>query len=279
MHARSMARRASGHYMPVKLGNLWLDVVTITLHDVLLVPAAPYNLLSQNMAQDRGIRVNARAKITRMLYNGRVVAVAQRDQRHSGLPVVKMWARQASIASKAMTARKLSEAELWHQRLGHLSYETVAKMVKHGAVKWLSVSEKTLRKKAAAVCDSCVMAKHAAKPHPESDSRARQALELVHSDLMGPFDVESAGGSKYILTAIDDFSGVAAVKLLKHKSEASAELKAICIRWEHETDLKLKKKTQMHTPSMTATLRKGNQSAHCHHGRVNRASDCGMHMR
>jgi hypothetical protein len=30
MHARSMARRVSGHYMPVKLGNLWLDVGTST---------------------------------------------------------------------------------------------------------------------------------------------------------------------------------------------------------------------------------------------------------
>jgi transposase InsO family protein len=157
------------------------------------------------------------------------------------MPVVKMWARQASIASVAMTARKLSEAELWHQRLGHLSYETMAQMVNHGAVKGLSVSAKALRKKAAAVCNSCDMAKHAAKPHPQSDSRSRQALELVHSDLIGPFDVESAGGNKYILMAIDDFSGVAAVKPLKHKSEASAELKAICIRWERESDWKLKK--------------------------------------
>jgi hypothetical protein len=30
MQARSMARRACGHYMPVKLGNLWLDVGTST---------------------------------------------------------------------------------------------------------------------------------------------------------------------------------------------------------------------------------------------------------
>jgi hypothetical protein len=189
---------------------------------VLLVPEAPYNLLLQNAAQDRGINVSARGKTTRMLYNGRVVAVAQRDQRHSGLPVMTMWARQASIASVAMTARKLSEAELWHQRLGRLSYETMAQMVKHGAVKGLSVSEKALRKKAAAVCDSCVMAKHAAKPHPQSDSRARQALELVHSDLMGPFDVESAGGNKYILTAIDDLSGVAAVSTV-HSNRYSCQ--------------------------------------------------------
>jgi hypothetical protein len=30
MHVRSMARCASGHYTPVKLGNLWLDVGTST---------------------------------------------------------------------------------------------------------------------------------------------------------------------------------------------------------------------------------------------------------
>jgi hypothetical protein len=30
MHAQSMARRASGHYMPVKLRNLWLYVGTST---------------------------------------------------------------------------------------------------------------------------------------------------------------------------------------------------------------------------------------------------------
>jgi hypothetical protein len=53
----------------------------------------------------------------------------------------------------------------------------------------------------------------------------RQPLALVHSDLMGPFEVESAGGNKYILTAIDDFSGKAAAKPLKHKSQVSAELK------------------------------------------------------
>jgi hypothetical protein len=66
------------------------EEVSITLHNVLLVPEAPYNLLSQNAVQDRGIEVNARGKTTRLILNGRVVAVAQRSGKLSSLPVITM---------------------------------------------------------------------------------------------------------------------------------------------------------------------------------------------
>jgi hypothetical protein len=44
-----------------------------------------------------------------------------------------------------------------------------------------------------------------------------------------------------VLTVIDDFSGMAANKLLKHKSEATTQLRAILNVWEHDTDLRVKK--------------------------------------
>jgi transposase InsO family protein len=217
--------------------------VSSTLHDVLLVPSAPLNLLSQNAVQDRGIRVNARDKITRLLKDNRVVAVARREQRLSGLPMIEVWARKTDVAAVAVAAprRRLNEAQLWHQRFGHLSYVTLAKIAKHKAVKGLPVSEKAFCSMAAQVCDACVMAKQVTGSHLQSLSRAAQPPALVHSDLMGPFEVELAGGNKYVLTAIDDFSGKAAVKPLKHKSQVSAELKVILLAWEGETDLKLKK--------------------------------------
>jgi hypothetical protein len=55
-----------------------------------------------------------------MVYNGSMVAVAQRDQCLSRLPVVKMWVRQASITAVAMSG-KLSVADLWHRCLRNLS--------------------------------------------------------------------------------------------------------------------------------------------------------------
>lgn len=36
--------------------------------------------------------------------------------------------------------------------------------------------------------------------------KSEEILELVHSDVCGPLDVNSAGCSKYVLTFIDDFS-------------------------------------------------------------------------
>ena len=214
--------------------------VSITLHEVLLVPEAPYNLLSQNAAQDRGVEVTARGRTTYLMHSGYVAAVALRGQQHGGLPIVKTWASAPHTAAIAMAPRKATQAELWHQRLGHLSYTTMAQMVQNGAVKGLHVSEKELRNKAAEVCDTCVMAKHAASSHPASEARAAKPLELVHSDLMGPFEMESAGGNRYILTAIDDMSGMAEVKPLKHKSNASSTLKTILTVWERKAELKLK---------------------------------------
>jgi hypothetical protein len=46
-------------------------------------------------------------------------------------------------------------------------------------------------------------------------------LELVHSDLMHPKDTMSAGGNHYHLTAVDDMSGMAAVRPRRHKSNAT----------------------------------------------------------
>jgi hypothetical protein len=122
-----------------------------------------------------------------------------------------------------------------------LSYDTLAQIAKHEAVKGLPVSEKVFFSIAAQGCDACVMAKQVAGLHLQSSSRAAQPLALVHSDLMGPFELESAGGNKYILMAIDDFSGEAVVKPLKHKSQVSVELKVILLAWERVKDLKVKK--------------------------------------
>jgi hypothetical protein len=128
--------------------------VSITLHDVLLVLSAPLNLPSQNVVQDRGIRVNARDKITWLLKDNRV-AVARREQRLSGLPMIEVWARKTDVAAVAVAAprRRLSEEQLWHQRFGHLSYDTLAQIAKHESAKGLPVSEKAFCSMAAQVCD------------------------------------------------------------------------------------------------------------------------------
>ena len=55
-------------------------------------------------------------------------------------------------------------------------------------------------------CEACALGKMRRVPFQKgSSNRATRPLELVHSDVCGPMNVPSIGGSKYMLTFTDDF--------------------------------------------------------------------------
>ncbi len=47
-----------------------------------------------------------------------------------------------------------------------------------------------------------------------------EVLETVHSDLMGPEEVASAGGARYIMNLVDDYLSMTWIYLHKEKSQA-----------------------------------------------------------
>ena len=56
-------------------------------------------------------------------------------------------------------------------------------------------------------CEGCALRKHPEEKFPKGISwRASSHLELVHSDLMGPFPKPSMRKDRYVLTFIDDYS-------------------------------------------------------------------------
>ena len=57
--------------------------------------------------------------------------------------------------------------------------------------------------------------------HPQS----KKKLELVHSDVCGPLQAESIGGSRYFVTFIDDYSRCVSVYFIKHKTEVFEKFK------------------------------------------------------
>ena len=50
--------------------------------------------------------------------------------------------------------------------------------------------------------------------------RATELLALIHTDVCGPFDVQTRGGYTYFIIFIDDLSRYGYVYLIKYKSEA-----------------------------------------------------------
>ena len=76
-------------------------------------------------------------------------------------------------------------------------------------------------------------------PKTRQGQRAGGILDIVYSDLTGPEEVASAGGTKYIMILIDNHSSMTWIYLLKEKSQA----KDAFIEWralvENETGQKV----------------------------------------
>ncbi|KAG1830941.1 hypothetical protein DFJ58DRAFT_634901, partial [Suillus subalutaceus] len=56
-------------------------------------------------------------------------------------------------------------------------------------------------------CESCIIAKHPRRPYPPStEPKATQMLDLIHSDLCGPFPVITPHGKLHFIVFLDDYT-------------------------------------------------------------------------
>jgi len=83
-------------------------------------------------------------------------------------------------------------------------------------------------------CKCCV------QPFRQSESRAKQILDLIHTDICGPFSTVSYGGARYFLTFIDDMSRYSFVYTIKSKEEVFERFKEFKAMVETQTSLKIK---------------------------------------
>ena len=91
------------------------------------------------------------------------------------------------------------------------------------------------------LCEGCLLGKQFRKSFPkESNSRAQKPLELIHTDVCGPFKPNSLGKSNYFLLFIDDFSRKTWVYFLKQKSEVFKAFKKFKAAVEKESGYQIK---------------------------------------
>ena len=115
-----------------------------------------------------------------------------------------------------------NEADLWHQRLGHLHEIGLQKCIDKGYLNGSTVTKINRL----SFCEGCVAGKFDRKPFVAlGEIRSRRKLELVHSDVCGPMQTASIGGAKYFVTFIDDYTRCCSVFFLRHKSEVFDKFK------------------------------------------------------
>lgn len=70
-------------------------------------------------------------------------------------------------------------------------------------------------------CNVCAEGRFINSRNRKTDTKAGEALELVHTDLAGPIKPTSQDGYKYAISFTDDFSGAISVYFLKNKSDTT----------------------------------------------------------
>ncbi|KAJ1525556.1 hypothetical protein ONE63_010361 [Megalurothrips usitatus] len=159
--------------------------------------------------------------------HGRVVLTASRA---GNLFVVKDYRTVEAVALVTVA----SEQELWHRRCGHLSVSQMRQLKNQVSGLQLEVVQPKS-------CVTCCKGKMARAPFPTSVTpRASQPLELIHSDVMGPMNIDTFSGGKYVLLFIDDFSRKMFIYILKGKAEVFESFKQFKAVVENQTDLKIK---------------------------------------
>ena len=99
---------------------------------------------------------------------------------------------------------------LWHLRLGYINLRWIYRLVKDGPLGSLEVE-------ALLVCESCLEGKMTKQFFMAKGNRSKEVLELVHSDLCGPMNIQARGGFEYFITFIDDYSRYGYIYLMRRK--------------------------------------------------------------
>ncbi|KAJ9544092.1 LOW QUALITY PROTEIN: hypothetical protein OSB04_023799 [Centaurea solstitialis] len=122
---------------------------------------------------------------------------------------------------------------LWHCRLGHINKKRVELLQKGGLLG-------TFDFKPFSNSESCLSGKMTKHPFNKDNERANDLLEIIHTDVCGPFSHEARGGYRYFITFTDDFSRYGYVYLIRHKSEAFEKFKEFQSEVQNQLDRKIK---------------------------------------
>ena len=189
--------------------------IVLDLHQVLFVPKLTKNLLS----------VPAMASMGAEIYFDKDKCLVRKNSQEfviGSLLRDKLYIVNSAEYAQVSTANNAPPPALWHLRLGHLNYTYMNQLMKKEMVDGLNYDVDTQSQKE---CEACVLGKMQKKPFPkQSQHRATRPYEIVHSDVCGPMQVESKGGSKYMLTFTDDFSRYTTAYFIKSKSEVLSKL-------------------------------------------------------
>jgi hypothetical protein len=204
--------------VPMKLSNGEIKTMT----NVLYVPGVRRNLLSVGCVTDDGYSVKFYRNKCLIKHRQTRIVVCKGSRLKRGLYKLNFEPVTPIIESHTIEtkARQLSKVLLWHRRLGHLNFDALHQLSQHKIVKGLPKLARINH-----ICEVCHEGKQARKKISPSTTESTEVLQLIHSDVCGPFRTSSYTGAKYFVSFIDDYSRKTWVYLIKTKDAVYDEFR------------------------------------------------------
>lgn len=198
----------------------------IQVRKVLFIPELSANLLSVSQLTKSGCKVEFTDTGCNIYnVNKNLVATAK---------LTNNMYKLNTVTGNAYAVINKSDLTTWHKRMGHLNMADVKRL--ELCAEGISISNKENN----TICIPCCEAKQTRLPFPSSGSRANALLEIIHTDLCGPMETLSAGGGKYFITFIDDYSRKVYVYFLKNKLDIKSVFEKFKVEVENELGKKIK---------------------------------------
>lgn len=189
--------------------------MSITLTGVIFAPGLEGNLISVPKLAEKGVRAEFDADQCRLVYNGSVIATADRT---SGLYRLNVAEKSLQVSDKQHNGDCL---HTWHRRLGHRDPDVIGDIERRTLATGMKIKPCGILK----TCECCVEGKMARPAFPQAaEKKSKAVLDIVHSDVCGPMTT-SPGGCRYYMTMIDDHSRYTVVYFLKEKSEVADKIR------------------------------------------------------
>lgn len=209
----------------VKTGSVLLSFnnETLVLNNCLYVPDIKRNLISVACLSKQWYTVNFGSSVS-IFQNKRLICSGTLEDNLYHLSPMIHSMHDTVINNDEHThlskKRNISSNQcyLWHLRLGHINQNRIQRIIKDGLLG-------PLENESLPLCESCLEGKMTKRPFSAKGVRATVLLELVHTDVCGPINVQARGGYEYFITFTDDYSRYGYVYLMRHKSEALEKFK------------------------------------------------------
>src|SRR5271169_3570604 len=212
---------AEGTAIGTGIGTITITVLSendiemeLQLNNVVYAPSMSTNLFSLMAAYDKGYETRITPGHGLRVFHGEEL-VATTIRATGGLFRLKTPTDAFAYAAQVSETTPELDVNIWHRRMGHLGEENIRKLAK--MVNGMGIKFRT----SVGVCEACLEGKQHRQPSHQLATRAKEPLELIHSDLCGPIDPTTHGGTNYYLLFADDFTRMTRIYPLKKKSSAS----------------------------------------------------------